>query len=135
MSERQLELFDWSPSPCAQCLEEAPSGALTVLRFPVVKRRPNLCVPEATMQATIASFPQDRRYSKVMDVASKLQAKTTSRAVEYYRWQVAAAMSAHLRTRHVPANLHRELIRRFWVAVDCEVARRVNGRQRPGGAA
>ncbi len=134
MSDHQLELFDWYPLPNIRCAAEAPLGALTVIPFPVVKRRPrDAC--HAGELAALASFPQDRRYAKVQDVATKLLAKTTSRAVEHYRWQVTDAMSVHLRSRRVPAEQHRELIRRFWVAVDCEVARRINGRQRPGGAA
>jgi hypothetical protein len=71
----------------------------------------------------------------VQDVATKLLAKTTERAVEHYRGQVTEAMLGHLASRHVSPGQHQELVRRFWVAVDCEVARRVNGRQRPSGGA
>lgn len=134
MSDHQLELFDWVPPLNIHSAMEAPSGALTVVPFPVVKRRPRDTSQTGEL-AVLAAFPQDRRHSKVMDVATKLLVKTTSRAVEHYRWQVTDAMSVHLRSRRVPAEHHREQIRRFWVAVDCEVARRLNGRQRPGGAA
>lgn len=123
----QLDLLTWQP--------EAPSGALTILPFPVVKRRPCLECKAGIQLARVITFPQNRRHSKVMDVATKLLAKTTSRAVEHYRWQVSDAMSVHLHSRHVPMDQHHDQIRKFWVAVDCEVARRVNGRQRPGGAA
>ncbi|MGV8830436.1 MAG: DUF6074 family protein [Devosia sp.] len=131
MSDRQLDLFAWVPTDATA----APSGAPAVLAFPAVKRRHHSKAEVSANSAAIAAFPQNRRYSKVMDVATKLLAKTTSRAVEHYRWQVADAMSVHLRSRHIPSEQHHEQIRRFWVAVDCEVARRINGRQRPGGAA
>jgi hypothetical protein len=125
--QRQLDLLSWQP--------DAPQGARAILSFPVTKRRPGKTAAAGTANADVASFPQDHRHDKVMDVATKLLAKTTVRAVEHYRFQVSDAMAVHLRSRRVPADQHREQIRRFWVAVDCEVARRLNGRQRPGGAA
>jgi len=123
---RQLDLLSWQP--------DAPTGARTVLPFPVKKRRRSEAVYGLAV-AVVASFPQDRRRAKVMDVATKLLATKTARHAAHYRDQVTDAMHVHLSSRRVPAEQHREQIRRFWVAVDCEVARRINGRQRPGGAA
>ena len=131
MTDHQPDLFDWEPTPSS----DAPSGARVVVPFPVQKRRRPDAGEHPGLPALISPFPQERRTAKVRDVATKLLAKTTSRAVEHYRAQVSGAMEGHLRSRRVPAEQHRELIRKFWVAVDCEVARRVNGRQRPGGAA
>jgi len=131
VTDRQPDLFDWKPTPSA----DAPSGARVVVPFPVQKRRRPNAAEHPGQLASVSPFPQERRTAKVRDVATKLLSKTTSRAIEHYRAQVSGAMAGHLRSRRVPAERHPELIRRFWVAVDCEVARRVNGRQRPGGAA
>jgi hypothetical protein len=121
-----LPLLDWEP--------DAPSGARTVIPYPIVRCRSHGAAPTGPL-AVVAPFPQDRRLAKVADVANKLLTKTTSRAVAHYRNQVTEAMEVHLHSRRVPADQHRQQIARFWVAVDCEVARRINGRQRPGGAA
>jgi hypothetical protein len=133
MSDYQLDPFDRTPSASAGN-PEAPSGALAVLPFPANKRRRGAAA-SGSIKATVATFPQHRRHSKVRDVADKLLAKTTPRAVAHYRWQVSNAMSVHLRSRHVPVEQHGAQIRLFWIAVDCEVARRLNGGRRPGGAA
>lgn len=117
--DRQLDLFAWAPiippptpEQAMTIADVAPAGALT-----------------------IHVFPADRRVGKIRDVATKLMAKTTDRSIEHYRWQVTEALLVNMASRHVPEEQHGEQVRRFWVAVDCEVARRVNGRQRPTGGA
>lgn len=129
---RQLDLFDIDTTSAAVM----PTSARTILTFPVRKRaRRDGTEPVINLSTVVVSFPQDRRHTKVLDVATKLLAKTTSRAVKHYRSQVTEAMVAHLTSRRIPARQHGELVRRFWVGVDCEVARRVNGRPRPGSEA
>lgn len=84
----------------------------------------------------ILAFPLNARVGKIRDVAAKLVATKTTKHAEHYRHQVSEAMGVHLRSRRVPLERHADLVRRFWTAVDCEVARRLNGRRRgPGGAA
>lgn len=78
-------------------------------------------------------FPLDRRVGKIRDVAGKLLAKTTERAVEHYRRQVTDALLVNFRSKRVPEERHTEELRRFWLAVDLEVARRLYGRK--GGTA
>lgn len=136
LDTRQLDLFAKPPVEPPV----APAGAHTVLAFPVAKRRrPGArMLSNATGPSTdlaVVAFPQDRRHSKVQDVATKLLSKTTARAVDHYCGQVTEAMLGHLAARGIPAQQHGEQLRRFWVAVDCEVARRLNGRQPTGGAA
>ena len=95
------------------CTDEAPAGALT-----------------------IHVFPADRRIGKIRDVATKLMAKTTDRSAEHYQRQVTDALLVNMTAKHVPAEGTCVMqVRRFWQAVDCEIARRMNDRQRPGGAA
>lgn len=117
MRDGQLDLFDIPAAssalePTVTISDVAPAGA-----------------------HTIHVFPADRRVGKIRDVATKLMTKTTDRSVEHYQWQVTEGLLANMASKHVPKEQHGEQVRRFWVAVDCEVARRVNGRQRPGGAA
>lgn len=89
----------------------------------------------AATGAMVSVFPLDRRLGKIRDVATKLLAKTTERAVDAYRRQVTEALEVHLRSKRVPEDEHAGEIGRFWLAVDCEVARRLHGRRPSGGAA
>ena len=83
--------------------------------------------------AGVVPFPLDRRLGKIRDVAGKLLAKTTDRAVAHYRRQVTDALLVNLRSKRVPEERHADELRRFWLAVDLEVARRLYGKK--GGAA
>ncbi len=87
-----------------------------------------------TPSPAILPFPLARRLGKVRDVANKLLTRTTERAVEHYRRQVTSALQVHLQVKRVPAEDHQGEIARFWLAVDCEVARRLyilRGDERP----
>lgn len=136
--DRQLELFDLVRSQqtthaatSTPVQPIAPATAGLILMFSAAKRLRKAaggCAVFHRMSpvADIVTFPQDKRHAKVQSVATKLLARPTPRAVDHYRCQVTEAMEAHLSSRRIPASKHKEQIRRFWVAVDREVARRVN---------
>lgn len=90
----------------------------------------------STTGPSILVFPADRRIGKIRDVATKLMAKTTERAIDHYRHQVTEGLLMNLTSKGVPVETHPDQVARFWKAVECEINRQVYGcRPGNGGAA